>query len=160
MKWITACHKELDKEYKFSKRRMVMERQFNAGKSVLDRKSIFENMSFEVVSKGGNSKTEKLDVGQHVKLNVTQTGKLSNSANSCVWYGKIEGFETEVLKGGQNIIKDQKPLIAIERHAFNYKLLGKTKKESHLYLQELGYQMLFKLTRDCIYGIPNIHYKT
>ena len=72
----------------------------------------------------------------------------------------VEGFETEVLKGGQNIIKDQKPLIAIERHAFNYKLLGKTKKESHLYLQELGYQMMFKLTRDCIYGIPNIHYKT
>jgi len=72
----------------------------------------------------------------------------------------VEGFETEVLRGGAQIIRDKKPLIAIERHLFNYKLLGKTKKESHLYLQELGYQMMFKLTRDCIYGIPNIHYKT
>ena len=72
----------------------------------------------------------------------------------------VEGFETEVLKGGQNIIKDKKPLIAIERHAFNYKMLGKEKKESHLYLQSLGYEMMFKLTRDCIYGIPNIHRRT
>jgi FkbM family methyltransferase len=72
----------------------------------------------------------------------------------------VEGFETEVLRGGENIIKEKKPLIAIERHAFNYNLLGKTKKESHLYLQSLGYEMMFKLTRDCIYGIPNIHRRT
>ena len=65
-----------------------------------------------------------------------------------------------MLKGGQNIIKDKRPLIAIERHAFNYKMLGKEKKESHLYLQSLGYEMMFKLTRDCIYGIPNIHRRT
>jgi hypothetical protein len=72
----------------------------------------------------------------------------------------VEGFETEVLRGGANIIQEKKPLIAIERHAFNYNLLGKTKKESHLYLQSLGYEMMFKLTRDCIYGIPNIHRRT
>ena len=72
----------------------------------------------------------------------------------------VEGFETEVLKGGAETIKKWTPLIAIERHAFNYKLLGKQKKESHLYLQSLGYQMMFKLTRDCIYGIPNIHRRT
>ena len=72
----------------------------------------------------------------------------------------VEGFETEVLKGGKQTIDNWSPLIAIERHAFNYKLLGKEKKESHLYLQSLGYELMWKLTRDCIYGKPNIHYKT
>ena len=72
----------------------------------------------------------------------------------------VEGFETEVLKGGKRIIEHAKPLIAIERHAFNYNLLGKNKKESHLYLQSIGYELMFKLTRDCIYGRPGIHYKS
>ena len=72
----------------------------------------------------------------------------------------VEGFETEVLKGGKRIIQHAKPLIAIERHAFNYNLLGKNKKESHLYLQSIGYELMFKLTRDCIYGRPGIHYKS
>ena len=72
----------------------------------------------------------------------------------------VEGFETEVLKGGKEMINMSNPLIAIERHAFNYKLLGKTKKESHLYLESIGYKLIFKLTRDCIYGKPNIHYRT
>ena len=72
----------------------------------------------------------------------------------------VEGFETEVLKGGKEMINMSNPLIAVERHAFNYKLLGKTKKESHLYLENLGYKLIFKLTRDCIYGKPNIHYRT
>jgi len=72
----------------------------------------------------------------------------------------VEGYETEVLKGGKQSIDKYSPLIAIERHAFNYKLLGKEKKESHLYLQSLGYEMMWKLTRDCIYGKPGIHYKT
>ena len=72
----------------------------------------------------------------------------------------VEGYETEVLKGGKQTIDKCSPLIAIERHAFNYKLLGKEKKESHLYLQSLGYELMWKLTRDCIYGKPNIHYRT
>lgn len=72
----------------------------------------------------------------------------------------VEGYETEVLKGGTQSIDKYSPLIAIERHAFNYKMLGKEKKESHLYLQSLGYEMMWKLTRDCIYGKPGIHYKT
>ena len=72
----------------------------------------------------------------------------------------VEGYETEVLKGGTQSIDKYSPLIAIERHAFNYKLLGKEKRESHLYLQSLGYEMMWKLTRDCIYGKPGIHYKT
>ena len=71
----------------------------------------------------------------------------------------VEGFETEVLKGGKEMINMSNPLIAVERHAFNYKLLGKTKKESHLYLESIGYKLIFKLTRDCIYGKPNIHYR-
>lgn len=71
----------------------------------------------------------------------------------------VEGYETEVLKGGTQSIDKYSPLIAIERHAFNYKMLGKEKKESHLYLQSLGYEMMWKLTRDCIYGKPGIHYK-
>ena len=72
----------------------------------------------------------------------------------------VEGFETEVLKGGKEVINKSSPLIAVERHGFNYKKLGKNKKESHLYLQSLGYELIFKLTRDCIYGRPNIHYRT
>ena len=72
----------------------------------------------------------------------------------------VEGFETEVLKGGKEVINKSSPLIAIERHGFNYRKLGKSKKESHLYLQSLGYELIFKLTRDCIYGRPNIHYRT
>ena len=72
LKWIVACHKELDKEYKFSVRRMNMERTRNIGKNVIDRTSIFENMSFEVMSKGRNAKIENLHAGQKVKIYVTQ----------------------------------------------------------------------------------------
>ena len=69
----------------------------------------------------------------------------------------VEGYETEVFKGGEELIKRCQPLICVERDGTNYKRLGKRKKESHEYLQSIGYTMMYKLTRDCIYGIPNIH---
>ena len=62
------------------------------------------------------------------------------------------------IKKHKASLKRCQPLICVERDGTNYKRLGKRKKESHEYLQSIGYTMMYKLTRDCIYGIPNIHH--
>ena len=103
LKWLAACHKVLDKEYKFSERRMEVERTRNIGRNVMEKRSVFRTMSFEVMSKGRNSKVASLHTDQYIRINVTQTGKLSNSStNTASWAVKIEGFETEQCPDSQN----------------------------------------------------------
>ena len=64
----------------------------------------------------------------------------------------VEGLEIEVLKGATNTINVCKPIIVIERCVFNSVRYGHDKLASHKVLENLGYQRLFKITRDCIYG--------
>lgn len=64
----------------------------------------------------------------------------------------VEGLEIDVLQGAEQTIAKCKPIIVIERCVFNSERFGLDKMASHNELVRQGYERLFKITRDCVYG--------
>lgn len=56
----------------------------------------------------------------------------------------VEGYETEVIKGGQNYLKNYKPIIFLEIHLKIMRSMGKNPRAVLDLLRETGYECLYR----------------
>ena len=90
--WLQYCHKTFDKEYLFSIRNLAAENAQNVLRSTLDKRSLFDRLTFDVPENG----QRHIVRGDVIKIWVTAKGQASKAEpqKANCWLVSLVGFQT------------------------------------------------------------------